>query len=89
MEQGDGTSGWVGLDLWVFPPISSILLQASQSSSIKQCLAGQIRGQTMSVLKHCCSVSGASVTLVQQMSNIAWVSFDLQEHKIHLLWNIY
>ena len=34
-------------------------------------------------LKHCCSVSGARLTLVQQMPNIAWVSFDLQEHKIH------
>ena len=43
-------------------------------------------------LKHCCSVSGARLTLVQQMPNIAWVSFDLQEDKsiimLHLIWNI-
>ena len=35
------------------------------------------------ILKRCRSVSGAKETLVQQVPNIAWVSFDLQEHKIH------
>ena len=74
---GLGWMGWIGS-----LGLSSNLVHFPPSLSI-------IKHQTMSVLKHCCSVSGASVTLVQQMSNIAWVSFDLQEHKIHLLWNIY
>ena len=34
------------------------------------------------VLKHCCSVSGVRVTLVQQIPNNAWMSFVPQEYKI-------
>ena len=47
------------------------------------CLSLKWWNYDATLLKHCCSVSGARVTLVQQMLNIAWMSFVLQEHKIH------
>ena len=43
----------------------------------------ELRTILLHISKHCCSLSGARMTLVQQVPNIAWVSFDLQEHKIH------
>ena len=57
------------VDIWSFPNACNI--------------QPELRTILLHILKRCCSVSGARVTLVQQMPNIAWVSFDLQEHKIH------